>query len=150
MRVRSAFLVLVAAAVTAGTACSPTREEPSTIPPDTETEAAQTSRPEPTSGQPSASATATSGQSDQQVITVNVANGTVTPPPAPVDVPLGTTVVIEVTTDADDEVHVHGYEETVPVTAGRPARVEVLADIPGQFEVELHGNALLLLTLRVQ
>ncbi len=84
-----------------------------------------------------------------QVISVTVSGGTVTPPPAAVDVKLGTTVTIEVTTDVADELHVHGYDRTLDLTAGAPGRLELPATIPGQFEVELHGDHLLLFTLRV-
>lgn len=149
MRVRSASLMLVALAVAAGTACSPSREEPSTVPANA-TSAAETTSP--------AEATETSGEQaspsptegDHQVIRVDVRNGTVTPPPAPVDVQLGRRVIIEVTSDTDDEIHVHGYELTAPVTAGQPSQVTVDATIPGQFEVELHKAELQLFTLRVQ
>lgn len=152
MRVRSASLMLVALAVAAGTACSPPREEPSTVPANA-TSAAETTSPaeasetsETSRGQASPSRT----EGDHQVIRVDVRNGTVTPPPAPVDVQLGRRVIIEVTSDTDDEIHVHGYELTAPVTAGQPSQVTVDATIPGQFEVELHKAELQLFTLRVQ
>ncbi|MGH3994039.1 MAG: hypothetical protein ACRDSN_16465 [Pseudonocardiaceae bacterium] len=83
------------------------------------------------------------------MITVTVAGGQVTPPPAPVDVELGSTVVSEVTADVADRVHVHGYELTADVRPGTPSRVEVVANQPGQFEVELESGHVLLLTLRV-
>jgi hypothetical protein len=155
VRVRSASMVVAAAALTIATAtgCSPSREEPSTLTgsptsattaeptAETTTEATATTGEQPTTGAP---------QPNQQVISVTVTNGTVNPAPAPVDVKLGSVVVIEVTSDVDDEVHVHGYDILQPVTAGQPSRVEVQANVPGQFEVELEGAHLLLVQLRVQ
>jgi len=84
-----------------------------------------------------------------QVIAVTVAGGKVTPPPAPVDVKLGSTIVIQVTADVADEVHVHGYDKKLDAQPNQPARLELLANIPGQFEVELESAHLLLFTLRV-
>lgn len=151
MRVRSAFLVLVAVAVAAGTACSPTREEASTIPANATSSPARSPAESTETAESTEQATPSpTAAAEEQVIRVDVTNGTVTPPPAPVDVALGRTVIIEVIADADDEIHVHGYEVTAPVTAGQPARVSVAATTAGQFEVELHNDTLLLFTLRVQ
>jgi hypothetical protein len=83
------------------------------------------------------------------VISVTVAGGQVTPAPAPVEVKLGTTVVIEITSDVADEAHVHGYDRLVPLEPGTPARLELVADQPGQFDVELENGQQLLFVLRV-
>lgn len=153
MRVRSAILVLAAMAVVAGTACSPSREEASTIPAGATTTGSVATTPATTAAEASeqpTSAASSPTAADQQVIRVNVTAGQVTPAPAPVEVPLGSTVVIELTSDVDDEIHVHGYDLTAPVAAGQPSRFEVKATIAGQFEVELHNDELQLFTLRVQ
>lgn len=67
-----------------------------------------------------------------------------------VDVPLGEAVVIRVEADEADEVHVHGYDLSADVAPGSPATIELTADIPGQFEVELEQAGLLLLELTVE
>ena len=59
-------------------------------------------------------------------------------------------VTIRVTSDVADEVHVHGYDKTVPVAAGRTAEVTFVANIPGVFEVELERSRKLLFTLEVR
>jgi hypothetical protein len=69
--------------------------------------------------------------------------------PRTVQVKLGTEVVLEVLSDADDELHVHGYEKKAKVTPGSPTRVSFAATIPGVFEVELHSGVKLC-DLRVQ
>ena len=61
----------------------------------------------------------------------------------------GSEVVIVVTADVTDEVHVHGYDHFADVTPDRPARVQFTADIPGIFEVELEGSKTLVLELEV-
>jgi hypothetical protein len=64
-------------------------------------------------------------------------------------VPLGSTVALVVTSDEDEEVHLHGYDVEVPVPAGVPAVLQFTADIPGVFEVELHGSGLGLWDLEI-
>jgi hypothetical protein len=49
----------------------------------------------------------------------------------------GDTVVLVVTSDVADEVHLHGYDLSPDVAAGGTARIRFKANIPGRFEVEL-------------
>jgi hypothetical protein len=50
----------------------------------------------------------------------------------------GATVRIVVTSDAPDEIHLHGYDITRAVAPGRPARFRLKADAEGEFEIEAH------------
>jgi hypothetical protein len=59
-------------------------------------------------------------------------------------------VTIRVTSDVADEVHVHGYDKTFPVAAGRSGETTFVANIPGVFEVELERSHKLLFTLEVR
>ena len=65
-------------------------------------------------------------------------------------VKLGTTVRIQVVSDAKDELHLHGYDRKVDLVAGRPATLTFVADVPGIFEVELESRSLKLLDLVVR
>ncbi|SDS87904.1 hypothetical protein SAMN04488543_2567 [Friedmanniella luteola] len=73
-------------------------------------------------------------------IDVTIAGGDVTPNGQKLDVAVGQQVVLDVTSDADDEVHAHtggdGYE--LEVKAGQPATGSFTLTSPGSFEVELH------------
>ena len=51
----------------------------------------------------------------------------------------GEEVDFRVRSDAADEVHVHGYDETAALPAGKTVRIRFPASIDGRFEVELHG-----------
>lgn len=82
-------------------------------------------------------------------IDVAQTDGIVTPPPSRVEVPLGSTVVLRVGSDVDDQVHVHGYELEQDVAAGGTTTFEFTADQSGLFEVETHETELLLLQLQV-
>ena len=84
-----------------------------------------------------------------RVIDVSVAGGSVTGPGSRVEAALGEDLVIRVTSDMADEVHVHGYDERAEVPAGGTVEIPFTADIPGGFEVELEGTGQLLFQLRV-
>ncbi len=86
----------------------------------------------------------------ETIIEVAITNGAVSPEVGQVAVPLGNTVRLFVTSDAADEVHVHGYEQTLDLAAGIPAELTFVADVPGIFEVELHEGGQLLCELRVE
>jgi hypothetical protein len=60
--------------------------------------------------------------------------------PDRVEVRVGATVQLEVTSDVADELHVHGYDEALGLPPRAPATLRFRADIPGAFEVELHGS----------
>ena len=62
----------------------------------------------------------------------------------------GDRVVIVVTSDVADEVHLHGYDVSRPVTAGGTVRLPFRATIPGRFEVELEERGVPIGELTVQ
>ena len=64
-------------------------------------------------------------------------------------VALGETVVLRVTSDVAEEVHVHTYDVVAPVAPGAPAELEVEATIPGRHEVELEERGRPLVVLEV-
>ena len=70
--------------------------------------------------------------------------------PSRARVKVNQTVVLRVTSDTEDEVHVHGYDERVPVGPGQVGEVSFLANIPGTFEVELEKAHRRITTLEVQ
>ena len=65
-------------------------------------------------------------------------------------VPLGETVVLRVTSDAADEVHLHGYDLSLDLPPGQPAVLRFDATIPGVFEAELHDAGIVLAELQIQ
>ena len=87
---------------------------------------------------------------DGTVVSVKVSNGDVTVDPSEAAVGVGEKLRIEVTSDAADEVHVHGYDVTEDLKAGKRATIDLTADIPGVFEVELEQSHTPLFELTVQ
>ena len=62
----------------------------------------------------------------------------------------GRTVVITVTSDVADEVHVHGYDLMADVAPGAPATIRFTADAPGRFEIELENTGVQIAELEVR
>ncbi len=83
-------------------------------------------------------------------IVVEVKGGKVSGVEDTVEVAVGDEVILVVSSDKPDEVHVHGYDETDDVGPKERAEIEFTADIPGVFEVELEEAAQLLFELQVQ
>lgn len=84
-----------------------------------------------------------------QIIDVKVKGGKVSGNTGRVTVPLGTPVVLSVSSDVADEIHVHGYDRMATVPAGTTASVTFTANKPGVFDVELENSKLQLLQLQV-
>ena len=83
-------------------------------------------------------------------IVVSVKDGKVSPKTHRVKVPMGGQVRLLVSSDIDDEVHVHGFDIEREVAAGQSVTIEFTADQTGVFEVETHESGLQLVQLQVQ
>jgi FtsP/CotA-like multicopper oxidase with cupredoxin domain len=98
--------------------------------------------PAASTGSSSSSAATPSPAPDANAVTIDVTikDGQVQPNGKKIDVTKGQTVVLNVTSDADDEIHAHtsadGYE--LEVTADQPATGTFVAGDTGSFEVESH------------
>jgi hypothetical protein len=84
-----------------------------------------------------------------QTVRISYLGGQVSGDTGTVPVALGSQVILEVTTDADEEAHLHGYDKAAQIPAGGTATIAFTADIPGQFEFELHHSGAALAVLRV-
>ncbi len=62
----------------------------------------------------------------------------------------GKRALLVVSSDVADEVHLHGYDKSVDVTPGKPARLAFVASIPGRFEVELEDRGLQIADIEVR
>jgi hypothetical protein len=52
----------------------------------------------------------------------------------------GRQVVLRVTADVADHVHLHGYDLMADVAPGTPAQLRFRATVPGRFEIELEDR----------
>ncbi len=60
----------------------------------------------------------------------------------------GQKVALVVTSDTEDEIHLHGYDLHADVENGK-ARIDFTASIPGRFEAELEQHGVQILDLQV-
>lgn len=97
--------------------------------------------PSPESGTPSASATPDGpAQGTVHTVAVVIAGGKVTPIAQEVEARVGDSLTITATSDAEDELHLHGVDQSLPVTPGQEASMTVPLEQAGQFELETHGS----------
>lgn len=72
------------------------------------------------------------------IIDLTVINGRISKGNSLVRLPLDSEVTINITADANDELHLHGYDVLIPLTADKTASATFTADKLGYFEYELH------------
>lgn len=94
-------------------------------------------------------ATATSTPADPGAVRIVVEGGRVVEGPERHEVTQGEHVVLEISSDRVDEVHVHSYNIYADVGPEQPATIEFDATIAGVFEVELEAAQRRILELRV-
>lgn len=63
---------------------------------------------------------------------------------------LGDQVTIDVTSDSDHEIHVHGYDVEANVTRSQPATIRFAANIPGSFLAEIEDTHTTILNFDVR
>jgi hypothetical protein len=83
-------------------------------------------------------------------VRINVRDGRPTAGVRRVTVGKGRRVILTVTSDVADHVHLHGYDVTSDVAPGRPARLSFAATIVGTVEVELEERGVPLATITAQ
>jgi hypothetical protein len=84
------------------------------------------------------------------VVRVDVVNGSPKGGIVRETVDKGNRVVLVVSSDTADEIHVHGYDISRDVAAGGIARIAFRATVPGRFEVELENRGVQIADLTVQ
>jgi hypothetical protein len=118
--------------------CTSTAEPQASATPSPVASAGEPSSPESPSSVPPSSPSLNPDYA--LTINITIANGKTIPNGEKINVRVGQKVILNVTSDTDDEVHAHiggpGYE--LPVLAGTPAKGEFTIDSPGSFEVESH------------
>jgi hypothetical protein len=114
----------------------------------TDTEVTQTSTTETTTTE---TTTTTEAEADgPTVVRIDVVDGAPKGGIVRETVSKGDRVVLVVTSDVADEVHLHGYDITRDVAAGRTARIAFQATLPGRFEVELEERGVPIADLTVE
>jgi FtsP/CotA-like multicopper oxidase with cupredoxin domain len=83
---------------------------------------------------------ATTEQPAEPAVTrINVKDGVIDGDVKSIEVAKGDTVRIVVTSNVDDEIHLHGYDIEKEAGPGKPARFKFKATLEGAFELESHA-----------
>jgi hypothetical protein len=142
---------VLAATAALATGCGGTADEPAVVSTGpTHAEAADPAEGVTTPAEPTQPATEEStGEADDgaTVVEVTVSGGSVSTPQSRVDVEVGAPVRLVVTSDTDDELHVHGVDIEQPLVAGQPTVLEFVPAEPGLYDVETHDSHLLLVQI---
>ncbi len=75
---------------------------------------------------------------EPEVTQIRMRGGSVVGGAKDIEVERGDTVHIVVSSDAADEIHLHGYDITRNAAPGQPARFSFKANAEGAFEIESH------------
>ncbi|MEW5811612.1 MAG: hypothetical protein AB1925_19415 [Actinomycetota bacterium] len=88
---------------------------------------------------------------DGTVVEVSIAGGTVTPTNGQARATVGKPIVLKVTSDVADQLHVHSVPEHTFNIEPRPDQTfEFTVDVPGQVDVELHDLNRTVVTIQVR
>ncbi len=103
------------------------------------------------SASPSTAASApTPTEPATKAVTITLADGKAEPNGERVELVRGQHLVLTITSDRDDEVHVHGFDLEIPVSPGESVTRDIRMDRVGRFKVESHEPVLTLLVLTVR
>jgi len=136
LRTLIATTVVLTGAALAGAGCSSPAEEPADR-----------------SGTPAAAPALSDRQAPpaRVVIDVTISGGQVTPVNQQVQAAVKQPIIIRVTSDADDELHVHASpEHTFAVKPASLQSFQFEVEVPGKVDVELHDLNRVVATITVQ
>jgi FtsP/CotA-like multicopper oxidase with cupredoxin domain len=151
---RRAVIAVALTMITVGAlaACSPS--QPAT-PAPASTAASQSSpssSASPSSSSPASPSPSPSKAANAVTLDITISAGQVDPNGKKIDVQRGQTIVLNVTSDEDDEIHAHtgdqGYE--LEVKGGKTTRGEFVVSAPGRFDVESHHLEKVIVILNVR
>jgi FtsP/CotA-like multicopper oxidase with cupredoxin domain len=92
----------------------------------------------------------TQAQTSEQAVSLVIKGGEVISGNEVINLTEGDTVILTVTSDVDDELHVHGYDDLIPVKKDIQVQHTLKADITGRFPIELHNTEKEIAVLEVQ
>jgi FtsP/CotA-like multicopper oxidase with cupredoxin domain len=101
-------------------------------------QASQTTQAAPSETAGTPTETAAPAPPKPEVARIRIRGGEVAGGAAEIRAKKGDTVVIVVSADAPDDIHLHGYDIEKKAEPGKPARFRFKANLEGEFELESH------------
>lgn len=81
-------------------------------------------------------------QTNLKTFSLDIKNKKLVAGPETIQVNQGDEVEIKVTSDEDEELHLHGYDKSLDLEASKEANLRFIANLTGHFEYELeHSKA---------
>jgi hypothetical protein len=133
---RVAVIAVLLVALAAG--CGGGDEASETAPTTTQAPAATTTEAPPATTETEPATTTAPAKPKPEVVDVEVVGGQPKGGIVRATVDQGSRVVINITADAADEAHLHGYDLEAELEPGSTAKISFVAKTPGRFELELH------------
>ena len=138
-------VIAAAATLSALVSCGSPTTDPTSSPSQAASTAATTIATEPPRTEQPPPAT------DGTVVEVLIAGGTVTPTNGQAQATVGKPIVLQVTSDVADQLHVHSVPEHTFNVEPRPDQTfEFTVDVPGQVDIELHDLNRSVVTIQVR
>jgi flagellar hook assembly protein FlgD len=151
-RQASRVVVLTMIMVVALAGCSPSQPGNPVPASSAGAESSPSSSASASASSPASQSPSPSEAANAVTIDITISNGQVDPNGKKIDVQRGQTIVLNVTSDEDDEIHAHigdqGYE--LEVKGGKTTRGEFVVSDPGRFEVESHHLEKVIVILNVR
>lgn len=97
-----------------------------------------------------ATTSTSSAPAEPVTIEITLRDGAADPVGATVDLTVGQEFTLDVTSDRDDEIHVHGFDTTIDVAEGQHVSHTFTAEQSGSFEVESHDPVITILRLQIR
>ena len=138
------IVAAIVVAVVAFLVASPSSDENADEPPatvgqtETQPEAESGGETQTEAEEPAATEEEPPPPPEPEVTRIEIRGGEVAGGAQDITVQSGDTVRIVVSSDAPDEIHLHGYDITRNAAPGAPARFRFRANLEGAFEIESH------------
>lgn len=82
----------------------------------------------------------TEAVSTTKEFTLTVADKKITSGETTLKVAQGDTVILHITSDIEEELHIHGYDVSTELSPEEPVTLEFVADVSGRFPFELEES----------
>jgi heme/copper-type cytochrome/quinol oxidase subunit 2 len=89
-------------------------------------------------------------QTNSNVFVLNIQNKQITSGPQTIKIKQGDEVTLKITSDEDEEFHIHGYDKSIDLKPGEQATLKFTANLSGAFPFELEKSKTEIGVLEVQ